>query len=883
MVKNIKKIKDKKMTITNDIRTKFLDYFKKQDHTIVDPSPLIPQNDPTLMFTNSGMVQFKDYLAGTVKPPFPRAATCQKSVRAGGKHNDLDNVGYTLRHHTFFEMLGNFSFGDYFKEKAIYYAWDFLTNELGLDKSKLYMTVYHTDDEAFNLWKKIAGVHDDRIIRIATKDNFWQMGDTGPCGPCSEIFYDHGDKYWGGKPGTPEEDGDRFIEIWNLVFDQFEDLPGGERISTPTPSIDTGSGLERLSAILHGSNDNYAIDVMRSIIETTAGLANVDPDGEHRVSLRVIADHLRSSSFLIADGVLPSNEGRGYVLRRIMRRAMRHIHMLGQKDALMYKLLPELQKQMGVAYPEIIRANALISETLKNEEERFHVMLENGLKLLDEEVKNLSDGEPLSGEVAFKLHDTYGFPLDLTIDALRNKNITVDTEGFKGLMEKQRQQSAWAGTGDSANEAIYKELTKNIPMTQFTGYEEYSSTGKILAIILDDKLTAKLDTTQTASVITNKTPFWATCGGQSGDIGYIKTEHGLFKVSDTVKKLDYTVHIGQLESGSVSAGDMAELNIDIPYRMNTSAHHSATHLLQYALQQVLGNHVAQKGSFVGPDGLRFDFSHTKPLSDEEIEAVENIVNQTILTSKPSDIQTMSLEKAMESGAMALFGEKYGQTVRVVRLDKSVELCGGTHVDNIGKIGVFKIVSQTGVSAGVRRIEAKVGLSAIQFIKNEEKLLWDAINCLKTNINDFSQKVKNIVDQNKELDKKLKEMHKKAAYIGTNPNRVESAKKVGSVNFVSKIVDNLNPKELKSMVDEIKKNLSFGIITLITRFENKASIVVGVTNDLTDKFNAIELVKIGVQELGGQGGGGRADMAQGGGPNIQNTEKAINAIERAIEK
>lgn len=879
------------MTITNEARKTFIDYFKKQGHVHVPSSPLVPKNDPTLMFTNSGMVQFKNYFTGVEEPPYKRATTFQKSVRAGGKHNDLDNVGYTVRHHTFFEMLGNFSFGDYFKDDAIYFAWEVLTKEFGIPKEKLYVTIYHNDEEAYDIWKKVANLSEDRIIRIATKDNFWQMGDTGPCGPCSEIFYDHGDKIWGGLPGTPEEDGDRYIEIWNLVFDQFEDLPDGRRIGLKKPSIDTGSGLERLSAVLHGTNDNFAIDVMRGLIENAADIANVDPDGPHKVSLRVIADHLRSSAFLIADGVLPSNEGRGYVLRRIMRRAMRHAHLMGCKDPLMYKLVPNLNEHMGEVYPELYRAQALIEETLKLEETRFKQTLDKGLKMLDSEAEKLTSGQKFSGDVAFKLYDTYGFPLDLTQDALRSKNISVDTEGFEKAMAHQREEArkAWAGSGETATEAIWFDLSQKIPATDFLGYSTEEAEGEILAIVKDGQITSSAEAGQSVAIITNQTPFYGEMGGQVGDTGLMKTEKATLKITDTQKKLGkLTIHIATIESGHIQVNDTVLMKVDIERRRRIQAHHSATHLLQAALQKILGKHVAQKGSLVTPEYLRFDFSHPHALTHEEIVKVETTVNQMILSNAAATTRLMTPDEAIKEGAMALFGEKYGETVRVVSFESkdeclSIELCGGIHVHQTGDIGLFKIISETAVAAGVRRIEAVVGMAAYDYLSEQEEVVKALSEILKGKSSTLVQKVENLIEEKRRLEKQISDMRQKAAVVGSSEGGTEKITLQGQpITLVEKELTDIPAKDLKGLADNFKKAIKSGVVLLVNTTEGKVSIVAAVTNDLTDKINAVDLVKAGSKEVGGQGGGGRADMAQAGGNNPAQVKQALKVMKELIK-
>ena len=877
--------------ITNDIRKTFINYFQKQDHVIVPASSLVPKNDPTLMFTNSGMVQFKNYFTGAEKPPFPRAATVQKSVRAGGKHNDLDNVGYTRRHHTFFEMLGNFSFGDYFKEKAIYYAWELLTKEIGLDKSKLCVTVYHTDEEARTLWKKIAGLKDEDIIPIATKDNFWQMGDTGPCGPCSEIFYDHGEQYWGGRPGTPEEDGDRFIEIWNLVFDQYEDLPDGSRIETPKKSIDTGSGLERVSAILHGTNDNYGIEIFTQLIEGAAAIAGVEPYGEHKTSLRVIADHLRSTSFLLADGVLPSNEGRGYVLRRIMRRAMRHAHLIGCQDPLMHKLVPSLVETMGEAYPELIANQKMIEESLRLEETRFKQTLDAGLKLLDAETASMNSGDTLAGEVAFRLYDTYGFPLDLTQDALRGKGMTVDTTGFETAMEKQRAEArkSWAGSGDGADEKVWFQVAEKTGATEFLGYHDTEVESVIYAVVKDGALVEQASVGDTVSVVANQTPFYGEMGGQVGDTGTIKTNNADITITNTVKKAGgaLTVHIGTVDNGTVKIGDTGVFNIDNDRRFNIRAHHSATHLLQSALRQVLGDSVHQKGSMVSPDLFRFDFTYNKAMTTDEIRQVEALVNDMILKNVPVITDIMTPDEAVKMGAMALFDEKYGDTVRVVSMCDgdtvlSRELCGGTHARATGDIGLFHIISESAVAAGVRRIEAVVGRPMLAKLNEMSQMLGEMLNLTRsTSVADLRAKVENAIESKKKMEREIADLRRQVALGGSSASAEQDYKIVNGVKVMGKILHDVPAKELKPMVDEFKKKIGSGIVGAFGTYEGKVSIVIGVTPDLTDKYNAVDMVKAAAQIVGGNGGGGRSDMAQAGGTNPDKISEAVAFLSTMI--
>lgn len=874
-------------TTLNDIRSTYLNFFGKNGHKIVPSSSLVPDNDPTLMFTNSGMVQFKNIFTGNETRDYKRAATSQKSVRAGGKHNDLDNVGYTVRHHTFFEMLGNFSFGDYFKEDAIKFAWDVLTKEFAMPKEKLLVTVYHNDDEAYNIWKKVAGFSDDNIIRIATKDNFWQMGDTGPCGPCSEIFYDHGDKIWGGKPGTAEEDGDRYIEVWNLVFDQFEDLPDGTRVPLKHPSIDTGMGLERFSAILQGVHSNYEIDLFQNLIKAIADLANSDPNGPLKVSHNVIADHLRSSSFLIADGVMPSNEGRGYVLRRIMRRAMRHSYLLGVKEPMLYKLLPALQKEMGEAYPELYRAQSLITETIKAEEMRFLKTLDKGMYLLDCETQNLKEGNELSGSTAFKLYDTYGFPLDLTQDVLRNKNMAVDTKGFDEAMAKQKADARknWAGSGDAGTEKIWFEIQEKFGATEFLGYNTLKADGLVKALIVDGKETDKVNTGE-FYLVANQTPFYAEMGGQVGDIGKIYGPNCEIEVTDTKKKLNgVSVHICKLIKGEVKLEDSLTFQVDAKNRAAIAANHTVTHILHKVLRDILGNHVTQKGSYVSPDRMRFDISHHKQISEQELRLAENLVNQVIRDNYNVSTRLMAQEEAIKEGAMALFGEKYSDEVRVVSIcggddTFSTELCGGTHVKSTGDIGYFNIVSESAVGAGLRRVECVTGPKAEQFVQDIEDKLHHIGQILKSDFNSIETRITQLLEEKKKLESDIFNL-KKSFVSHKSADNKDKIEQVNGINFVAKSLKDIQAKELKAFVDEIKMNIDSGIIVLASDNEGKASIVIGVTNDLTDKYSAVDLVKIASLAVGGQGGGGRPDMAQAGGPNGENITQALEAVKKAI--
>ena len=882
------------MSGVNEIRSSFLDYFARNDHEVVPSSPLVPRNDPTLMFTNAGMVQFKNVFTGLEKRPYARATTAQKCVRAGGKHNDLDNVGYTARHHTFFEMLGNFSFGDYFKDRAIELAWNLITKEFELPVDRLMVTVFVDDDQAFDLWKKIAGLPESKIVRIAGSDNFWQMGDTGPCGPCSEIFYDHGPHIPGGPPGSPDADGDRFIEIWNLVFMQYEQVAGGKRLDLPRPSIDTGMGLERIAAVLQGTHDNYKIDLFGAIISHVADLTGVEAEGLRGVSHRVIADHLRASAFLIADGVLPSNEGRGYVLRRIMRRAMRHAQLLGAETPLMWRLVPTLVREMGQAYPELARAEALIAETLKLEETRFRNTLERGLLILDEESRGLKRGDRLKGETAFTLYDTYGFPLDLTQDALKPRGIAVDTDGFNSAMERQREKAraSWAGSGDAATEAVWFKLRENLGATEFLGYETEGAEGVVAALVKDGKEVDALHAGETGAVIVNQTPFYGESGGQVGDSGLMRADGVRFTVTDTQKKAaDVFVHSGVVEEGTLKVGDALRLEVDHVRRSAIRRHHSATHILHEALRQVLGDHVAQKGSLVAPDRLRFDFSHPKPMTAQEIERVEDIANDVVLQNTPVTTRLMAVDDAIASGARALFGEKYGDEVRVVAMGESggnamgwsVELCGGTHVRRTGDIGLIAGLTDSGVAAGVRRLEALAGTSARKFTHHLGELAKAASAELKVPLEEMPGRLTQVLDERRKLERELSEAKKKLAMGGGG--RAEGAdgvRVVGDVKLLARVVEGIEIKDLKSLADEGKKQLGSGVVALVTTTaDGKASIVVGVTPDLVAQFSAVDLVRKASEVLGGKGGGGKPDMAQAGGPDGSKAEDALKAIEGAL--
>ncbi|MBU4530425.1 MAG: alanine--tRNA ligase [Hoeflea sp.] len=883
------------MSGVNEIRSAFLDYFKKNGHEVVASSPLVPRNDPTLMFTNAGMVQFKNVFTGLESRPYSTAATSQKCVRAGGKHNDLDNVGYTARHHTFFEMLGNFSFGDYFKERAIELAWNLLTRDFGIDKNRLLVTVYHTDDDAFDLWRKIAGMPEDRIIRIPTNDNFWAMGDTGPCGPCSEIFYDHGDHIWGGPPGSADEDGDRFIEIWNLVFMQFEQISGDERLELPRPSIDTGMGLERIAALLQGRHDNYDIDLFRRLITVSEDATGVPAEGKNRASHRVIADHLRSSAFLIADGVLPSKEGRGYVLRRIMRRAMRHAQLLGARDPLMYRLLPVLVAEMGRAYPELQRAEALISETLKLEETRFRNTLERGLSLLDDATAELGEGDRLDGDTAFKLYDTYGFPLDLTQDALRQRGIDVDTDAFSVAMERQKAEARkhWAGSGDAATETIWYEIKDKMGATDFLGYDTETAEGVILALVRDGAQVETAEAGDMVDVVVNQTPFYGESGGQMGDQGTISGEGYRLSVRDTHKRGEgLFVHRAQVTEGKVKRGAVALLEVDHGRRAKIRANHSATHLLHEALREVLGTHVAQKGSLVAPERLRFDVSHPKPMSAAELREVEDMANEIILQNSPVTTRLMAVDDAIAEGAMALFGEKYGDEVRVVSMGRglrgpksnrtySVELCGGTHVASTGDIGLVRVLSDSAVSSGVRRIEALTGEAARRHLTEQDENLRQVASLLKVQTGDVAARVEALMDERKKLERELVEARKKLALGGSSEGGDES-RDIGGVRFLGKVVTGVLPKDLKGLVDAAKASLGSGVAAFVAVGDDgKASVVVGVTDDLTSKLSAVDLVRAASEAIGGKGGGGRPDMAQAGGPDGVNADAAIDAVAAAL--
>ncbi len=885
------------MSGVNEIRSAFLDYFRKEGHEVVASSPLVPRNDPTLMFTNAGMVQFKNVFTGLESRPYSRATTSQKCVRAGGKHNDLDNVGYTARHHTFFEMLGNFSFGDYFKDRAIELAWNLVTREFGLAKDRLLVTVYHTDDAAAGFWKKIAGLPDERIIRIPTSDNFWAMGDTGPCGPCSEIFYDHGDHIPGGPPGSPDEDGDRFIEIWNLVFMQFEQVTRQERVELPRPSIDTGMGLERIAAVLQGQHDNYDIDLFRALIRASVEATGVEAEGKNKASHRVIADHLRASSFLIADGVLPSNEGRGYVLRRIMRRAMRHAQLLGAREPLMWRLVPALVREMGQAYPELVRGEPLITETLKLEETRFRKTLARGLGLLADATETLSGGDRLDGETAFKLYDTYGFPLDLTQDALRQRGISVDLEGFDAAMQRQKAEAraSWTGSGEAATEAVWFDIREKVGATEFLGYDTEQAEGIVQALVKDGAEVEAANAGETVALVVNQTPFYAESGGQMGDTGTISGEGFAVEVTDTQKKGDgLFVHVGKVVKGTVATGAAVELKVDHARRARLRSNHSATHLIHEALREVLGTHVAQKGSLVAPDRLRFDISHNKPVSPQELEQVERMANEIVVQNGPVTTRLMSVDDARAEGAMALFGEKYGDEVRVVSMGTalhgekanrpySIELCGGTHVRATGDIGLVRIVSDSPVAAGVRRIEALTGEAARLHLDEQDRRLKAVAAALKISPADVPARVDALLDERRKLERELTEARKQLALGGGAANAGTSdGETVAGVGFFGKAVSGVAPKDLKSLADSGKKSLGSGVVVFVgAGDDNKASVVVGVTDDLTGRFSAVDLVRVASAALGGQGGGGRPDMAQAGGPDASKANDAIAAVKAAL--
>ena len=876
------------MQTANDIRTAFLEYFRGHGHEVVASGPLVPSNDPTLLFTNSGMVQFKNVFTGAETRGYDRAATSQKCVRAGGKHNDLDNVGYTARHHTFFEMLGNFSFGDYFKDLAIELAWHLVTKEFGLDADRLWITVYHDDDEAHALWRKIAGLPEERVVRIATSDNFWAMGDTGPCGPCSEIFYDHGPDVAGGPPGSPDQDGDRYVEIWNLVFMQFEQVTKAERIDLPKPSIDTGMGLERIAAVMQGKHDLYDVDLMRHIIEASADAAGVPADGACAAAHKVIADHLRASSFLLADGVMPSNEGRGYVLRRIMRRAMRHAHMMGCVEPLMWRLVPALTAQMGQAFPELGRAEALITETLKLEETRFKQTLDRGLRLLNDATAKLGDGAALPGEVAFKLYDTYGFPLDLTEDVLRGEGRPVDHAGFDAAMERQRAaaRAAWSGSGDAATERVWFEIRDDVGAGEFLGHAVDTAEAEVLALVVDGARVERAETGVEVAIVVNQTPFYGEAGGQVGDTGMLSAGPGVrVTITDTQIKVGALhVHIGTVAEGALGVGDVVELAIEGDRRTLLRANHSATHLMHAALRRRLGDHVTQKGSLVAPDRLRFDFSHGQPLAAEDLAAIEAEVNDQIRQNATVETTIMSPDEAVSAGAMALFGENYGDQVRVLAMGAdgdgtySLELCGGTHVARTGDIGQFKIIGEGAVAAGVRRIEALTGAAAERHAREQEESLRAAAARLKTTPAELPARIEALIEQRKKLEREIAELRRELA---TGGGAAAEVRETGGIKLAARRLDGTPPKELRGLADTLKKQLGSGVVALIAVTDGKAALVVGVTDDLTDRLSAVELVRVGAEALGGTGGGGRPDMAQAGGPDGDKADAALDAIERAI--
>ena len=881
------------MPSLNEIRSSFLSYFKNQGHSIQPSSPLVPRNDPTLMFVNSGMVQFKNLFTGIETRDYKCAATAQKCVRAGGKHNDLDNVGYTARHHTFFEMLGNFSFGDYFKNDAIPFAWEFITKELGIPKEKLVVTVYHDDEETISIWKKVSGLPDSSIIRISTDDNFWMMGATGPCGPCSEIFYDHGEGIWGGPPGSPEEDGDRFVEIWNLVFMQYEQLKDGTRINLPNQSIDTGLGLERVTALLQGTNDNYATDLMRNLIETSANLSNTEPDGSAKIHHRVISDHLRSTSFLIADGVLPSKDGRGYVLRRIMRRAMRHAHMLGTAEPLMYKLVPALVKEMGEAYPELYAAQDLIEETLRSEEARFKETLDRGLKLLDDEVLKIEEGTNLSGDTAFKLYDTFGFPLDLTQDALREKGLKVDVDAFNRAMtsQKEKARASWTGSGETTDAAIWFNISQEFGSTEFLGYATEESEAKVLAIVCEGKevLNAKAGTS--VQIVFNQSPFYAESGGQIGDSGQVELDGSVTQIEDVRLVASVFVHFVDGLKFNLSVGDEVKLIVSSEKRSAIRSNHSATHLLNESLRKSLGNTVSQRGSLNSDDRLRFDFNHNKALSSEQINTIEKEVNMYIRQNSLVETRVMTPDEARDLGAQALFGEKYGEEVRVVSMGHagtgkgvdgqtySIELCGGTHVKRTGDIGLFLIVGESASSSGVRRIEAITGSTAVNYVRGRSNQLSLVEGLLKSKPEDLSTRLQSLLNERKTLTNQVNDLRTAIATNEDNSN--ENIEKINGITFITKVTNGIESKNFPSIIDNYKSSIEMGIILLIGESSGKVSVAVGVTNDLLTKYSAVELVKIAVSQLGGKGGGGRPDLAQGGAKEITGSENAINAVKKMI--
>jgi alanyl-tRNA synthetase len=882
------------MRTVNDIRSTFLDYFEKQGHAVLPSSPLVPRNDPTLMFANSGMVQFKNLFTGLENRSYTRATTAQKCVRAGGKHNDLDNVGYTARHHTFFEMLGNFSFGDYFKSDAIPFAWQLITRELGIDAKKLIVTVYHTDDEAVEIWKK-TGVPEDRIIRIATNDNFWMMGPTGPCGPCTEIFYDHGDHIWGGPPGSPDEDGDRFVEIWNLVFMQYEQLEDGTRRDLVAQSIDTGMGIERVAALLQGTNDNYATDLMRSLIEVSADVTSTDPDGPGATHHRVIADHLRSTSFLIADGVMPSNDGRGYVLRRIMRRAMRHAHLLGAKDPVMHRLVPALVRQMGAAYPELGQAQPLITETLEQEEKRFKQTLDRGLKLLDDELSNLPEDADLPGGAAFKLYDTYGFPLDLTQDALREKGRSVDTSGFDAAMEQQKAKAraAWSGSGEATDATVWFDVAEAAGPTDFLGYDTETAEGLIVALVVDGNQVETVPEGAEVQIALNQSPFYAESGGQVGDTGIIRTETGEAQVTDTRKTAGVFVHLATVTKGSLSNGEAAILEVNHKRRSAIRANHSATHLLHEALRGALGDHVSQRGSLNAQDRLRFDFSHGKALSKSELTMIDQEVNAYIRQNSLVETRIMTPDDARALGAQALFGEKYGEEVRVVSMGLqpgsgkgsgadtySLELCGGTHVRHTGDIGAFVTLGDSASSAGVRRIEALTGAAALDYLRGQDQVVAQVAGVLKAQPQDVPDRIKALLDERKALAGDVAQLRRDLAMAGGDKATLQG-EDVNGTAFMAQVLSGVTGKDLPPLIDAHKAQIGSGAVLLIAEADGKVAVAAGVTDDKTATVSAVDLVKAAVAEMGGKGGGGRPDMAQGGAKDASNAQAAIAAAKAIL--
>jgi alanyl-tRNA synthetase len=878
------------MTSTNDIRRGFLDYFGDANHDVVQSAPLVPYNDPTLMFVNAGMVPFKNVFTGLESRETPRAASSQKCVRAGGKHNDLDNVGYTARHHTFFEMLGNFSFGDYFKEQAITHAWTLLTKVWGLDPNRLTTTVYHTDDEAFDLWRKIAGLPEERIIRIATSDNFWSMGDTGPCGPCSEIFYDHGDHIVGGPPGSPDEDGDRFVEIWNLVFMQFERQEDGTDVPLPKPSIDTGMGLERIAAVMQGVTDNYDTDTFKALIAASEELTGTKAEGDQKASHRVIADHLRSTSFLLADGVMPSNEGRGYVLRRIMRRAMRHAHILGAKEPLMHRLVGSLAAEMGAAYPELLRAQPLIEATLKQEETQFRRTLDKGIKLLDDATRGMKPGDILTGETAFKLYDTYGFPYDLTEDALRAQGYGIDQAGFEAAMEGQKAmaRAAWKGSGAKASDDVWFDIAERVGSTEFTGYTASEGEGQVVALVNDGVEVQSAVATDTVTVITNQTPFYGESGGQIGDAGMISGANMRGEVTDTAKPLGRLhAHQVTIAEGELKVGDVVSLKIDTARRDALRSNHSATHLLHAALRNRLGGHVTQKGSLVAPDRLRFDFSHNQAVAPDDIATIEADVNAQIRRNQAVSTRLMTPDDAVAAGALALFGEKYGDEVRVLSMgdadgaNYSIELCGGTHVNALGDIALFTIVSEGAVASGIRRIEALTGEAARLWLAGREAQLKDVASMLKTAPDDVAGRVETLLAERKRLEKELADAKTALALSGGSGPKAE-AEKIGGVTFMGQVISGIEPKALRGLADEQMKTIGSGVVAIIAANENSNTVVVAVSPELHDQTTAPDLVRVATAAMGGQGGGGRPDMAQGGGPaGADQAQAALDAIKAVL--